>query len=454
MKQDTAAKTMIITATLFFGAALTMGLLTALKFVVPTVGDIEYLSLPRVRMLHTNINLYGWLLQANMGILFWILPRILHTKLFSEKLGVAMAALYNLSLLGGLSCIVLGHVQNVEYGEMPFIIDLLIVVCWVMFAINVFGTVATRKVKYLYVSVWYTLGAVIWTTFVYLTGNIITAMPMVTGVNQANLSWFFVHNAVGLIFTPMGVAIAYYMIPKQLNTPIYSHKLSMIGFWVISFVYVWTGAHHMIHGPISHWLQTVSIIFSFSLIIPVMAVITNFFGTFATAPRGTRMDGPIPKLLMMGTVYYIFTCLQGPFQAIRAVNEITSKTDWVVGHAHMALFGAFSYFAMAGIYYIAPKLAGRELFSKKIGDLHFWIMTLASIPFFAVLWISGVIQGFAWLNPENTFVQTLAALKHAHWMRFSSGGLIFISYFLFLYNVLQTFFGKYGQDTDVEPVAE
>jgi len=454
MKQDTAAKMMIISSVLFFGLALTLGLLTALKFIVPTVGEIEYLSLPRMRILHTNVNLYAWLLQANMGILFWILPRILHTKLFSEKLGVAMGILYNLTLLGGAVCIVLGKIQNVEYGELPLVIDLLIVVCWVMFAINVFGTVAIRKVKYLYVSVWYTLGAVIWTTFVYITGNLITAMPMVTGVNQANLSWFFVHNAVGLIFTPLGVAIAYYMIPKQLNTPIYSHKLSMIGFWVISFVYVWTGAHHMIHGPISHWLQTVSIIFSFSLIIPVMAVITNFFGTFANAPRATRMDGPIPKLLMMGTIYYIFTCLQGPFQAIRAVNEITSKTDWVVGHAHMALFGAFSYFAMAGIYYIAPKLTGRKLYSKKLGDLHFWIMTLSSIPFFAVLWISGVIQGFAWLNPENTFVQTLAALKHAHVMRFVTGIGIFTAYTLFVYNILQTFFGKYADETDAETISE
>ena len=454
MKQDTAAKMMIISSVLFFGLALTLGLLTALKFIVPTVGEIEYLSLPRMRILHTNVNLYGWLLQANMGILFWILPRILHTKLFSEKLGVAMGILYNLTLLGGAVCIVLGIVQNVEYGELPLVIDLLIVVCWVMFAINVFGTVAIRKVKYLYVSVWYTLGAVIWTTFVYITGNLVTAMPMVTGVNQANLSWFFVHNAVGLIFTPMGVAIAYYMIPKQLNTPIYSHKLSMIGFWVISFVYVWTGAHHMIHGPISHWLQTVSIIFSFSLIIPVIAVITNFFGTFATAPRKIRMDGPIPKLLMMGTIYYIFTCLQGPFQAIRAVNEITSKTDWVVGHAHMALFGAFSYFAMAGIYYIAPKLTGRDLYSKKMGDLHFWIMTLSSIPFFAVLWISGVIQGFAWLNPENTFVQTLAALKHAHVMRLITGVGIFTAYILFMYNVLQTFFGKYADEATAETISE
>lgn len=209
----------------------------------------------------------------------------------------------------------------------------------------------------------------------------------------------------------------------------------------------------MLHGPITHWLQTVSIIFSFSLIIPVIAVITNFFGTFAAAPQGRRLDGPIPKLLLMGTVYYIFTCLQGPFQAIRSVNVLVSKTDWVVGHAHMALFGAFSYYAMAGVYYVAPKLAGRPLFSKQLGDLHFWIMTIASIPFFVVLFVSGLIQGYAWLNPENTFVQTLMALKSSHWIRFIAGVAIYSAYFIFLYNVLMTFFGKYpneGEDRSEE----
>lgn len=448
MKENTAAKAAILGATIHFGLALTMGLLTALKFFVPTVGEIEYLSLPRVRMLHTNINLFGWLLQANIGLLFFILPRILHTKLFSELLGVITGILYNVAVIGGYVCIILGYVKNVEYGEIPPPFDYMIALSWVLFGVNVIGTIATRKVKYLYVSVWYALGSVIWTTFVYLTGNMFSQLPMVAGVNQANLVWFYVHNAVGLIFTPLGVAIAYYLIPKSLNTPIYSHKLSMVGFWVISFVYVWTGAHHMIFGPQPYWLQTVAIIFSFSLIIPVLAVVTNFFGTYATAPKGVRMKGPIPKFLMMGTVYYIFTCLQGPFQAIRSVNAVVSKTDWVVGHAHMALFGTFSFFAIAGILYAVPKIAGRKIYSEKLGDLTFWTMFLASVPFFAVLWISGVIQGFAWMNPENSFVETLAAIRHAHIVRFASGALIYLSYFLLLYNVLETFFGKYDEETE------
>ena len=240
MKQDTAAKTLLIASTLYFGLALTLGLLVAIKFVVPTIGEIEYLSLPRMRMMHTNANLFGWLLQANMGVLLWILPRILHTKLYSEKLGVITGIIYNIAVVLGLSAIVLGNVKNVEYGEIPSPYDYMMAVSWVLFGINVIGTIATRKVKYLYVTVWYTLGSVIWTTFVFVTGHFLTQLPMVSGVNQANLNWFYVHNAVGLIFTPLGVATAYYLIPKQLNTPIYSHKLSMIGFWVISFVYVWT----------------------------------------------------------------------------------------------------------------------------------------------------------------------------------------------------------------------
>ncbi len=446
MKQDSAAKTLLIASTFYFGIALTLGVLAAIKFIVPTIGEIEYLSLPRIRMMHTNANLFGWLLQANMGVLLWILPRILHTRLFSERLGIIGGIIYNVAVFLGIASILLGRVKNVEYGEIPSPYDYMMAVSWVLFGINVIGTTAIRKVKQLYVTVWYTLGSVIWTTFVFVTGHFFTQMPMVTGVNQANLIWFYVHNAVGLIFTPLGVATVYYLIPKQLNTPIYSHKLSMIGFWVISFVYVWTGAHHMIHGPVTHWLQTVAIIFSFSLIIPVVAVITNFFGTFAAAPQNRWLDGPIPKLLFMGTVYYLLTCLQGPFQAIRSVNEIVSKTDWVVGHAHMALFGAFSYYAMAGVYYVVPKLAGRELFSKQLGDIHFWIMTIASIPFFAILFISGTIQGYAWLNPENTFVQTLMALKSAHWVRFLAGTAIYGSYFIFLYNVLMTLFGKYPNE--------
>ena len=448
MKQDSASKILIYCSLGYLALGMSLGIVTALKMIWPGIGDFEIMSFGRIRTVHTNMVMFGWLLQVDLGLLFFILPRILHTKLFSEKLGMVMAGLLNVALVGGFIGILTGHMKNVEYGELPRPFDILIVICWVLFAINVFGTIAQRRVKYLYVTVWYSMGAVIWTTFVYLTGNFVSQLPGIQGVNQANLVWFYVHNAVGLVFTPLGVAAAYYLIPKSLNTPLYSHRLSLVGFWVISFTYVWTGAHHMINGPISYWLQTVAILFSFSLIIPVVAVVTNFFGTFGAAPRKTRMAGAVPKLLLMGTVYYLLTCLQGPFQAIRSVNVLVSKTDWVVGHAHMALLGAFSYFAMAGVYYVIPRIIGKNLYSEKLANVHFWLMTFSTFPFFAILWLSGVIQGFMWLNPENTFLETLRVMRPYHGIRMLSGFLILASVVVFIYNIMETCAGKGG---DLEP---
>ena len=447
MKPDTASKSILVTAVIFMGFALSFGLLVATKYIIPTMGEIEYLSSPRMRMWHTNAILYGWLLPANMGVLLWILPRILHTKLFSETLGVITGILYNIGIIGGLIGILLGNVKNIEYGEIGSPYDYIVIFSWLLFGINVVGTIAKRKVKYLYVTVWYALGSVIWTTFVMVTGHIFT--QYVAGINQANLNWFFVHNVVGLIFTPLGVATAYYLIPKQLNTPIYSHKLSMIGFWVISFVYVWTGAHHMLHGPSANWLETVASVFSFSLIIPVIAVITNFLGTFASSPKDIRFDGPVPKFLMAGTIYYLLTCIQGPMKAIPQLNVFLSKNDYIIGHAHMALLGAFSFFALAGVYYVIPKIVGRPLFDKKLGNITFWIMAIATIPFFGSLFISGHIQGAMWLNPENTFVQTLMATKPWHIIRALSGGLIFFAYFLFLHNIIMTLIGKSKKNQEI-----
>ena len=178
-------------------------------------------------------------------------------------------------------------------------------------------------------------------------------------------------------------------------------------------------------------------------------MITNFIGTFASSPRGIRFKGPVPKFLLVGTVYYLLTCIQGPMQAIPQLNILLSKNDYIIGHAHMALFGAFSFFALAGVFYVVPKLANRPLFDEKLADKTFWIMTIASVPFFVSLFISGHIQGAMWLNPENTFVQTLMATKPWHILRALSGGFILFAYFLFVHNIVMTLLGKSKKNHEI-----
>ncbi|MCS7024636.1 MAG: cbb3-type cytochrome c oxidase subunit I [Bryobacteraceae bacterium] len=433
---DTAAKWFLMSSVVYFFVVGVIALIIAAKFVWPELlGTIPMFSYGRLRPLHVNGMLFGWLLAADMGLVFYFVPRLCGVKLYSEKLGVATAVLWNAIVLGAVVSLLMGWNQGFEYAELPLVLDVAVVVAWILFGVNVFGTVFTRRYPQMYVSLWYTMGCILWTAFVYLTGNFATLFT--TGVNQANLNWMYVHNAVGLIFTPVGLALAYYFIPKAGNIPLYSHKLSMIGFWSLAFFYVWTGAHHMIHGPISQWLQTISIAFSLMLLLPVWTVVYNFFATMKGHWPLTRDNVPL-KFLMSGVVFYLLTCFQGPMHSLRSVNAIVSKTDWIPGHAHMAVLGAFSFFAIAGVYYSIPRIFHTKLYSDALANWSYWLAMIGGIGFFVTLWLGGFWQGWQWNNPAIPFIDTVVALKPIWAVRFFSGVLIFGGIATFLYNILAT----------------
>jgi len=445
---DTTAKWFLLSAVGYFFIVGIVAIMIAAKFVWPEMlGNIAALSYGRLRPLHVNGMLFGWLLAADMGLTYYLVPRLCGVKLWSEKLGVATAALWNVIVLGAVVALLAGWNQGFEYGELPLPLDVLVVVAWIMFGFNVFATVATRKYQQMYVSLWYTMGCILWTAFVYLTGNFGTLLT--TGVNQANLNWMYVHNAVGLIFTPVGLALAYYFIPKSGNIPLYSHKLSMIGFWSLAFFYVWTGAHHMLHGPISQWLQTISIAFSVMLLVPVWTVVGNFFATMKGNWPLLRENVSL-KFLMSGVVFYLLTCFQGPMHSLRTVNAIVSKTDWIPGHAHMAVLGAFSFFAIAGTYYVVPRMWNVKLHSDAVANWSYWFFMIGGIGFFVTLWLGGFWQGWQWNNPAIPFIDTVIALKPIWMVRFFSGLFMFAGIVLFLYNIMATVVDSQGAKPETQ----
>ena len=450
LHEDTTAKLFLISSISYFFIVGIIAVLIAAKFVWPQLlGTIPFLTYGRLRPLHVNGMLFGWLLAADMGLMYYVIPRLCGVRLWSEKLGVATAALWNVIILGAVVSLLMGWNQGLEYAELPLPLDVMVVVAWIMFGANIFATVATRKYTQMYVTIWYCLGTILWTAFVYLTGNF--AVLFTTGVNQANLNWMYVHNAVGLIFTPVGLAIAYYFIPKSSNTPLFSHKLSMIGFWSLAFVYVWTGAHHMLHGPISQWLQTIAIVFSLMLLIPVWAVVYNFFATMKGQWDQLR-DNVQLKFLMTGVIFYLLTCFQGPMHSLRTVNAIVSKTDWIPGHAHMAVLGAFSFFAIAGCYFVVPRIFKTNLFSESLANWSFWLLLIGGVGFFVTLWLGGFWQGWQWNNPAIPFIDTVINLKPVWIVRFFSGILMFGGIVTFAYNILATMVGSRGQSEKSVPV--
>jgi cytochrome c oxidase cbb3-type subunit 1 len=214
----------------------------------------------------------------------------------------------------------------------------------------------------------------------------------------------------------------------------------MIGFWALSFVYVWTGAHHMLHGPISQWLQTIAIAFSLMLLIPVWAVVYNLFATMKGQWHQLRENVSL-KFLMSGVVFYLLTCFQGPMHSLRTVNAIVSKTDWIPGHAHMAVLGTFSFFAIAGVYYAVPRMWGKALHSHALANWSYWMLMIGGLGFFVTLWLGGFWQGWQWNNVAIPFIDTVVALKPVWLVRFFSGVMMFAGIVFFAYNVLATVAG-------------
>ena len=454
---DTPVKILLYPAIFFLAIGLFIGVFISYNgFIFPDYYAGEYIHFGRIRPVHVAHVTLLWLLSANLGLIYFFVPRLCGINLWSLKLAYISAFLWWFSLIVGVYSFPFGTNYGWEYTELPMLlggfipIKLIFAISWVMVAINIFMTIANRKFEKMYVSLWYVMGAMLWTTFTFCLGNFgLELLP--GGISRVNGNFFFVHNLVGLIFTPLGVSAAYYFIPKSANVPLYSHKLSMIGFWSIAFFYAWVGAHHLIHGPIAQWLQTVSIVFSIWLFIPVWTVVVNFFYTLRDHWKEYSQSAGI-RFLMIGNLFYFFTSLQGSLQALRNVNELSSKTDWIIGHAHMALFGTFTFFAIGCVYYVIPAITKKPLWSKKLADLHFTLTFSGAIIMFLSLFVGGYFQGFKWSTwadgtsyaefhhqlTQLPFLQTVAEMNIWWNLRGISGILIFIGSLVFAFNLFNT----------------
>lgn len=453
---DTPAKLMIYPAVFFMVVGMTFGLYIALNgFVFPDYFSGEYVHFGKVRPVHVGAVLFLWLVSADIGLFYFFVPRLCGKPLWSSKMAYVATALWWPSLVLGTFSFPWGTNFGWEYAELPvwlgwFPPKAFFVSAYVLVAANLYLTIATRKFEKMYVSLWYTMGTLFWTTFTVLVGYYaIYAVP--GGISRVNVNFFYVHNLVGLVFTPMGLAQAYYFLPKLANTPIYSHRMSMIGFWAIAFVYAWVGAHHIIHGPMSQWLQTTSIVFSIWLFIPVWTVVSNIFSTIQ--PQWSQYSQNVAiRFIIMGTVFYFITCVQGPLMALRNVNEITSKTDWVIGHSHISLYGTFTFFAIGGIYYAVPIMCKKPLWSTSLADWHFSLNLLGSVPFMLSIWIGGFWQGMEWATwadgssyaefhnqlTKLSFLDTVASMYPFWVWRAIGGAIVLAANILFAVNIFNT----------------
>ncbi len=426
-------------APIFLLVSLLAGLAYSLQFLnaYPFPG-ISWLSPGRVRMLHTNAIAYAWLAYAFIGLLHYIIPKITGERVWNPKVSRFVAWAW-IGIVGGTVVGLLGGTaQALEWGETPTWLDPIIVVVYAIMAINFIVPVVKSKQKHMYVSAWYIVAALIWTALNYVQGNFLVEY-VAQGTGGAALTSMFIHNLVGLFVTPIGIASIYYLLPIVLNKPIYSHSLSLIGFWGLAFFYPLNSTHHYIFSPIPMWAQYAGIVASVGVHVVVYTVVYNFWMTMRgeTAQLGRNIPY---SWIMTGTFFYLVTCIQCALHVTLSFQEIIHFTDWVVAHAHMVLFGTFSFWVIAWIYYLIPKVWHRRLYSRSLAQWHFWLSFLGLAIMFVALTCAGLVQGFMWKSMAP-FVDSVRASVPFWLTRSISGTAILLGQLLFIYNLFKTFQG-------------
>jgi cytochrome c oxidase cbb3-type subunit 1 len=442
------AKAFTLTSALWFAGATTLGMIAAGYLIAPDfLANVEFIHFGRVRPMHVNAVLFGFVTPGLLAAAFYYFPKLLRTELFSHKLGVFSAIFWNITVATGLIGIALGYTQGREYAELAWPVDIMVVISFAMVAFNILMTIRQRKESILFVAIWYTTAAMVLTSITYCLGNVIWKPDTgaLTGIPDAILLWFYGHNIFGLLLTPMALGIAYYALPIATRSPLYSHTLSLLGFWSLIIVYTHIGTHHLLQVPVPTWLKTISIVDSVAMVIPVMIVLINLWYTVKGKLGDIHADIGA-KFIFTGTIFYFFVNIQGSMMALPHVQRITHFNNWVVGHAHIGVLGFAGVTALGGLYFILPRITGKPLYSRFLADVQYWLVLIGVTGFAVVLTTVGLIQGNAWYNGE-TLYRTLPEIQPYYILRASLGTFIMIGAYLGLYNVVRSLYFNRGATT-------
>jgi len=447
---DDSVKSFITWGIIWGVVSVLVGILISLQLVWPQLNLPPYLTYGRLRPIHTNAGIFGWGIGTFVAMFFYITQRLTRTQLWSPKLARVTLWLFNTAIISAAVTLALGFNRTKEYAELEWPVAILVAVVWVLFCVNVFMTILKRKEEQMYISLWYIMATLVGVTVLYVINNL--GMPLsffksysaFAGTNDANVQWWYGHNAVAMVLTTPPLAIFYYFLPKVTGNPIYSHRMGIIAFWSLIFMYLWTGAHHLLWTPVPDWIQTLAMAFSIMLIAPSWGAVFNGYLTM-TGQWQQLKDNYLVKFLIIGITFYGLQTLQGPMQSVRTFSAFIHYTDWVPGHVHMGTLGWVSMVLFAAIYYVVAKVNETDIYSVSLANTHFWLVLIGQLVYSFTMWIAGVQQGSMLLatNPDGTlhysFMETMIAIFPYYKMRAVSGFIYLAGLLVFIYNIYKTY---------------
>jgi cytochrome c oxidase cbb3-type subunit I/II len=442
---------MFTLATIFWATiAFLVGIIIALQMAIPQLNVTGWLTFGRLRPLHTNAAIFAFAGNAIFAGIYHSTQRLLKTRLFSDGLSKLHFWGWQFIIVLAVITLPLGISQGKEYAELEWPIDLAIVLIWVVFAINFFGTLVRRNEKHLYVAIWFYIATIVTVALLYIVNAIsIPISPfksyiVYAGIQDALIQWWYGHNAVAFFLTTPFLGLMYYYMPKAANRPIYSYRLSVVHFWSLIFLYIWAGPHHLLSTALPSWLQTLATVFSVMLWAPSWGGAVNGILTLRGSWNLLRTD-PIIKFFVAAITFYAMATFEGPLLSIKAVNSLGHYTDWIVGHVHLGTLGWNGFLIFGIVYFIVPKLWSTELYSKKMANIHFWIGILGILFYYVSMLSAGITQSLMWRAVDANghlvypdFVETVIRIIPLFLFRALGGALFLAGYVLLLYNVYKT----------------
>jgi cytochrome c oxidase cbb3-type subunit 1 len=432
---------------------MSVGVFIAAQLAWPVLNfDTPWITFSRLRPLHTNAVIFAFGGSALFASSYYVVQRTCHVRLFSDRLAAFTFWGWQLVILLAAITLPLGITTTKEYAELEWPIDLLIAAVWVVYAVVFLGTIVKRRVKHIYVANWFFAAFILAVAALHIVNSAALPVSMwksysaYAGVQDAMVQWWYGHNAVGFFLTAGFLGMMYYFVPKQANRPVYSYRLSIVHFWALTFTYIWAGPHHLHYTALPDWAQSLGMVMSIILLAPSWGGMINGIMTLSGAWEKLRTD-PVLRFLIVSVSFYGMSTFEGPMMAIKTVNALSHYTDWTIGHVHSGALGWVALISFGTMYYLIPRLFGRELYSLRLVEVHFWIAMTGIVLYITAMWVSGIMQGLMWraVNTDGTltysFVESVQAMHPFYIIRFL-GGLLFLSGAIVMaYNLWKTVAG-------------
>ncbi len=430
-------------ATVIWGiTGMLVGLIAALQMAFPEFFNdylgFSFLSFGRIRPLHTNAVIFAFVGNGIFMGVYYSLQRLLKSRMWSDKLSNINFWGWQFIILCAVLTLPFGITSGKEYAELEWWIDILITLLWVVFGFNMFATILVRRVKHLYVAIWFYIATFVTVAILHIFNSFelpisfLKSYAWYAGVQDALVQWWYGHNAVAFFLTTPYLGLMYYFVPKAANRPVYSYRLSIIHFWALIFLYIWAGPHHLLYTSLPDWAQSLGVVFSVMLIAPSWGGMLNGLLTLRGAWDRVR-DDVMLKFMVVALTCYGMATFEGPLLSLKNVNMISHFTDWTIAHVHVGGLGWNGMFTFGMLYWLFPRIFKTELYSKKAANQHFWIATLGIILYAIPMYIAGFMQGLMWqdFNADGTlvnadFLKTVVSMKPFYILR-SLGGVLFIT---------------------------